>query len=276
MLPSYLTGTRFALERLSRQHYQTACLSDRVILCRVLGKYIVYADPQDVSITPHLCLDGFWESWITIAMARVLKPRWYCVDIGANYGYYTLLMADAVEADGCVLAVEPQPQLAELLRLTLQVNGLCHHTTVLQKAVSDTVSSQTHLVVPRHRRLHATLHREATAADDVVEVETVTLDQITADWPRVDLIKIDAEGAEESIWRGMRQTLARHQGITIIMEINCARYANPQAFVREIRAAGVTVQVVKTGITPPLATSDRFREAKTELLPPAGRLHMRR
>ena len=38
----------------------------------------------------------------------------------------------------------------------------------------------------------------------------------------------------------------------------------------------VTVQVVKTGITPPLATSDRFREAKTEPLHPAGRLHMRR
>ena len=38
----------------------------------------------------------------------------------------------------------------------------------------------------------------------------------------------------------------------------------------------VTVQVVKTGITPPLATSDRFREAKTEPLHPVGRLHMRR
>ena len=66
----------------------------------------------------------------------------------------------------------------------------------------------------------------------------MTLDQITADWPRVDLIKIDAEGAEEAIWRGMRQTLARHQGITIIMEMKCSRYTNPQAFVREIRGAG--------------------------------------
>jgi len=38
----------------------------------------------------------------------------------------------------------------------------------------------------------------------------------------------------------------------------------------------VTVQVVKTGVTPPLATSERFREAKTERLHPAGRLHMLR
>ena len=244
MLPSYLIEERYALERISRQHYQTARLSDRVILCRVLGKYIVYADLEDIGITPHLCLDGFWESWITIAMARVLKPGWCCVDVGANHGYYTLIMADAVESAGRVLAVEPQPQLAELLRLSVEVNGFHHHTTVLQKAVADTVSRQTHLVVPRRRGLDATLCREATAADDVVEVETVTLDQITADWPCVDLIKIDAEGAEESIWRGMRQILARHQGITIIMEMHCLRYANPQAFVRDIRESGFPLRYI--------------------------------
>jgi FkbM family methyltransferase len=238
MLPPYLTEDRSTLEAVCRQHYQTARLSERVILCRVLGKYIVYADHEDVGITPHLCLDGFWESWITIAMARILKPGWYCVDIGANHGYYTLIMADAVESTGHVLAIEPNPHLAEMLQLTVEVNGFQGHTKVLQKAVSDTVSRQTDLVVPRHRGLDATLCREATAADDVIEVETVTLDQLTADWPRVDLVKIDAEGAEESIWSGMRQTLERHQDITVIMEMQCARYANPQAFVREILRQG--------------------------------------
>jgi FkbM family methyltransferase len=238
MLPPYLTEDRSTLEAVCRQHYQTARLSEQVILCRVLGKYIVYADPEDVGITPHLCLDGFWESWITIAMARTLKAGWYCIDVGANHGYYTLIMADAVESAGRVLAIEPNPRLAEMLRLTVEVNGFQGHTTVLQNAVSDTVSRQTHLVVPHHRGLDATLRREATATDDVIEVKTATLDQLTADWPRVDLVKIDAEGAEESIWSGMRQTLERHQGITIIMEMQCARYANPQAFVREILRAG--------------------------------------
>jgi FkbM family methyltransferase len=264
VIPSYLTGERVALEMISRQHYQTARLSDHVVLCRVLGKYIVYADPGDIGITPHLCLDGFWESWITIAMARVLKPGWCCVDIGANYGYYTLIMADAVGSAGRVLAVEPQPQLAELLRSTLEVNGFHHHTTVLQKAITDTVSRKTPLVVPRHRVGSATLHREATAADDVVEVETVTLDQITADWPRVDLIKIDAEGAEESIWRGMRETLARHQGITIIMEMNCSRYANPQAFMREILGAGFPLRHIDYDATIKNVTEEQILTDRIE------------
>ena len=244
MIPSYLTGERVALEMISRQHYQTARLSDRVILCRVLGKYIVYADPEDVGITPHLCLDGFWESWITIAMARMLKPGWCCVDIGANYGYYTLLMADAVESAGRVLAVEPQPQLAELLRLHPRSKWLAPSHNGASKSYCRYSFEKNASRGAAPSRADATLYREATAADDVVEVETVTLDQITADWPRVDLIKIDAEGAEESIWRGMRETLARNQGITIFMEMKCSRYANPSAFVREILGAGFPLRYI--------------------------------
>jgi FkbM family methyltransferase len=238
MLPSYLTEERSTLEMICRQHCQTARLGDHVLLCRVLGKYIVYADANDVGITPHFCLDGFWESWITIAMARVLKRGWYCVDVGANHGYYTLIMADAVESAGRVLAIEPNPQLTELLKLSLEVNGFHRNAGILQKAASDTDSRRTSLVVPQNRGMDASLCREATASDEVVEVETVTLDEVTKDWPRVDLIKIDAEGAEESIWRGMGKTLERNPAVTIIMEMSCSRYADPQMFIREIREAG--------------------------------------
>jgi FkbM family methyltransferase len=244
MIPPYLTEERSALEMVSRQHCQTARLSDRVILCRILGKYIMYADPEDVGITPHFCLNGFWESWITIAMARVLKPGWNCVDVGANHGYYTLIIADAVGPFGRVLAIEPNPQLTELVKLSLEVNGFQRHTTVLQKAVSDTDLRRINLVVPRNRGAMATLCREATVSDDVVEVETVTLDEVTEDWPRVDLIKIDAEGSEESIWCGMRKTLEQNYGITIIMEISCLRYTDPQAFVHEIQEAGFPLRYI--------------------------------
>ena len=74
MLPSYFTETRDVLEQMSQQRHQTALLSDQAVLCRVLGRYIFYADPSDVGITPHLCLDGYWESWITLALARIIDP----------------------------------------------------------------------------------------------------------------------------------------------------------------------------------------------------------
>lgn len=73
MLPSYMTTERATLETVSQSHSQTVHLSDRMVLCRVLGKYMVYVDPEDIDITPHLCLNGFWEPWITIAIARELQ-----------------------------------------------------------------------------------------------------------------------------------------------------------------------------------------------------------
>src|SRR5215510_2335958 len=134
MLPNYLSRERSVLEAIARKRCLTISLLPRDILCRVLGKYIVFVDPEDVGLTPHLCLNGFWESWVTIALARVMQRGWYCVDVGANQGYFTLLMADAVEASGRVLAVEPNPNLTERLNHSLEVNGFRSYSSVLAKA----------------------------------------------------------------------------------------------------------------------------------------------
>ena len=172
MLPAYMTTERATLETVSRSYSQTVHLNDRFILCRVLGKYMVYVDPDDIDITPHLCLNGYWEPWITLIIAREVQRGWHCIDVGANLGYYTLIMADAVEADGRVLAIEPNPRLAELLKFTLEVNGFQRHTTVLQKAVSTAETCGVNLVIPPHRVGHATICREETLSDTCVAVET--------------------------------------------------------------------------------------------------------
>lgn len=238
MIPNYLTESRSLLEMTCRQNCQAVHLNDHAILCRVLGKYIMYAHPEDIGITPHLCLNGFWESWITIAMARVLKPGMFCLDIGANHGYYTMMMADAVGESGRVLAVEPNPELVDMIELSVEVNGFQMNTKILQKAAYDKDLQTVKLLIPRNRCLNATLSRKPTSLDDVVEVQTVTIDQVTRDWPCVDLVKIDAEGAEQRIWNGMAETLARNHNITLIMEINCTRYGDAFGFLREIQNQG--------------------------------------
>lgn len=244
MFPSYLTVDRDELEAVCRRRCRAVRLSDRFTVCRVLGKYIFFADPEDVGLTPHLCLDGFWESWVTIAVARLLRPGWRCIDVGANHGYYTVMMADATGETGQVLAIEPNPKLAELIKLSLEVNGFEHRASVLEKAGSDVCSERVSLVVPRNREMNATLCRKAKTSDDTFEVDTITIDEATQDWPYVDFIKIDAEGAEEAIWRGMRETLRRSPGITVIMEAKCSRYEDPDAFVREVCDAGFVLRHV--------------------------------
>jgi FkbM family methyltransferase len=232
------------LEALCRNSCQTAYLGNDTILCRVLGKYLFYADAKDVNITPHLCLDGYWESWITIAMIRTLQPGWQCIDVGANHGYYSIIMADVVGGEGCVQAVEPNPRLSTLLKQTIELNGLNKQAKVLQKAVSDTNGEKALLVIPSGRGLNASIHELAKATDETTEVETVTLDSLTQDWSRVDFVKIDAEGAEEGIWRGMRDTVSRNKDIVIIMEFRCDRYTDPKSFLLDIQAAGFALRYV--------------------------------
>jgi FkbM family methyltransferase len=244
-LPPHLLGERQQLELVSRQESRGLYLGDQTVLCRVLGKYLVYADAQETGITPHLAMDGYWESWITLALARLLRPGWHCLDVGANHGYYTLVMADAVGPDGRVVPVEPTPRLAELLRETLDVNGF-PGVPVVQKAASASDGDSLQLVIPPHRSLNARLSENAGPNDDVVDVESVTIDALTADWPHVDLIKIDVEGAEEAVWEGMQRTVSDNPDLVVILELNVDRYKDPRAFLASIALAGFRLRYIDT------------------------------
>lgn len=221
---------------------QTAYLGNDTILCRVLGRFFLYADSQDIGIVPHLCADGFWETWMTLAVAQVLQPGWKCIDVGANHGYYTLLMAEVIGKTGQILALEPNPKLANLLQRTVDMNGFSTFTTVLAKAAIDQPGDPINLVIPQGRGMNASVLRGVSPTDEVVAVETTSIDALTQDWEQVDLIKIDAEGAEVLIWQGLQQTIKRHPRIIIVLEFNAGRYPNPQAFLEAILAAGFALQ----------------------------------
>jgi FkbM family methyltransferase len=242
-LPPHLLGERQTLEVISRQESRALYLGEERVVCRVLGKYLVYADARETGITPHLAMDGYWESWITIALARLPRPGWHCLDIGANHGYYTLIMADAAGPEGRVVPVEPTPRLAGLLRETLDINGF-PRVPVIQKAASSTDGERLRLVIPPRRSLNARLSEEAGPDDVVVEVDSVTIDSLTADWPRVDLIKIDVEGAEEAVWEGMQRTVADNPGLVVILELNVDRYDDPRAFIGSIEGAGFPLRYI--------------------------------
>lgn len=245
LLPAHLTSDRPLLETVSREHSRAVYVGDRMLLCRVLGKYLVYADAQETGITPHLAMDGYWESWITLLIARTVRPGAHCLDIGANHGYYTLVMADAAGPNGRVVPVEPTPRLAEMLRQTLDINGF-PQVEVLANAASDTDGKALQLVIPARRSLNARLSEEAGPTDEVVPVQSVTVDAITHDWPRVDVIKVDVEGAEESVWLGMQRTISENPGLILILEFNVARYDDPRAFAHAIESAGFPLRYIDT------------------------------
>jgi FkbM family methyltransferase len=236
---------RLQLESAARAQCQTAYVGDGVLLCRVLGRFLVYADAHDSSIVPHLCMNGFWEGWVTLALSRTIRPGWHCVDLGANHGYYSLLMGEAVGVEGRVLAVEPLPRAAELLRRTLLTNGLHDRVQVVQKAAHDTDGQTLPLAIPKGGLgMNASLCWPAGPGEPSFPVETVTVDALVRDWPRVDFIKVDVEGAEEAVWRGMRETARRNAGILVVMEFNAGRCRDARGFLDAIRAEGFRLRYI--------------------------------
>jgi FkbM family methyltransferase len=230
-----------------RSACQTAYVGNETILCRVLGKRLLYADARDIGIASHLCMNGYWEAGITMAIARLVQPGWNCLDVGANHGYFTLLLADAVGKSGRVVAMEPNPRLVGMVQQSIAANGFDEWTTVTSKAASDRSADKIQLVIPPGHTGHASIGMVATEQDEVIEIETIAIDQLTETWSHVDFVKIDAEGAEEQIWYGMRQTIRKNPNIVILLEFGCVRYTNPKAFLEDIQAEGFKLRYLEVG-----------------------------
>ncbi len=86
----------------------------------------------------------------------------------------------------------------------------------------------------------------------------MTIDALTRDWPRVDLIKIDVEGAEESVWGGMERTISDNSDLVVILEFNVPRYEDPRAFLATIASAGFALRYIDVDAEVKDVTVDRL------------------
>jgi FkbM family methyltransferase len=172
--------------------------------------------PGDWALTRNLLARGCWEPEVTVAFNRLLKAGMVFVDIGANVGYYTLLAARAVGPSGLVHAFEPEPRNYELLGKNIQENG---YTTVVavRKAVSDRTGASQLWLDPGDPGRHS-LWGDPSGSTPV-PVDTVSLDDYFGHSGRLpDILKIDAEGAEELILSGMTRILESRNRLALIME----------------------------------------------------------
>ena len=233
-------GERWRHEAVIRGLCRTAFLGQHTALCRVLGRYKMYVDTNDIGVASHLMLDGYWEMWNTEAIVGLLKPGMTALDIGAHCGYFSVLMGDLVGPEGRVLAFEPNPPIAELLRRSVAVNGHYRRTTVHEVALGA-APGMASLAVPKNEPKNA--HIVAGRLRGAVQVPVKRADEIPGALD-ADFIKIDAEGAEEMIWRGLSGVLQQNRPLTILLEFTSGRYADAGAFLDEILSSGFSLAEV--------------------------------
>ena len=167
------------------------------------------------------------------------------LDIGAHVGVFSLLAAQAVGPGGHVYAFEPAPGNLEVLRRNMAINGLAN-VSCLGFAVAEQAGHAT-FVIAEANDSNSFYSHPLSAQRERLQVDCVTVDSFLAG-RRADVVKIDAEGAEISILRGMQRTLELNRNIRLIVELNpaCLRAAGHSGaeLVAMLKSAGFGVRLI--------------------------------
>jgi FkbM family methyltransferase len=208
----------------------------------------LFLDPGDMGMARAFLLSGGeWEETETRLFSSFVKKGMTVVDVGANVGYYTLLAARLVGENGKVFAFEPGPDNLALLKQNVKENGY-KNVVLVQKAVSDKTATA-RLLIDRSSSGGHSLSAFRDSAD-FVDVETVSLDEYFAGRSeRIDVLKIDAEGAEMAILNGMHRLLERNPDVTLLTEffpraIRAFGYP-PEEYVRRLGAYGFEIYPIE-------------------------------
>jgi len=160
------------------------------------------------------------EKYQTELFKKLVDNGMTVVDIGANIGYYTLMAARLVGKQGRVFAFEPEPKNYDLLVRNVALNKYVNVVTE-QKAVSDK-TGKADLFISREAGAHGLMSGREGAVG-VKSVETISLDSYFKGRPGpLDIVKIDVEGAELAVLKGMTQVVKNNADIRVFTEIYCA------------------------------------------------------
>lgn len=150
-----------------------------------------------------------------------LKKGDIAIDLGAHRGWYTLYFSRKVGKTGHVIAVEPCPQNLAFLHENIRLNSLCN-VEVIPCAVSDK-QGNAQLIIGNHSGRH-TLMLSTNGETEKIRVSTITLDDILSDLGKIDLVKIDIEGAELVVLNACKQL---NKVERFIIEVHREEYLKP-------------------------------------------------
>ncbi|HYZ39490.1 MAG TPA: FkbM family methyltransferase, partial [Stellaceae bacterium] len=219
--------------------------NNRALVRLSSGEYIC-VDTNSLDSTDYLLGWEMEASWLPV-FRSFLQSKSVVLDIGANFGLYTAISATFVKDHGRLYSFEANPHTFELLQRTLYANRLMQRPNIVavNALVGDCEGRRKLYYLPQFLG-GATLtdHPHWGAAKRSVELDMITIDEFLPEDLQVDLVKIDVEGHEPFVIRGMQSTIRRSSNIRIFIEFVDAFLAhtvNADQFVEEIGSLGLRI-----------------------------------
>ena len=171
------------------------------------------------TIAREVCFTGRYEPQETQLAQRLLKPGMTVLDVGANWGYFTLTCAHLIGPKGRVIALEPHPSLSAMLAANVRSNGLAQVETIAVAAGATAGTRGFVGFTPDGGNSGVSRAASASERPDF-ESGTVVLDDLldARRVARVDLVKMDIEGGEVEAIKGMAAGLAQRRYRFMVLE----------------------------------------------------------
>ena len=192
------------------------------LLCQ-LGPARIVVNSQS-ALAAGLYTKSFEESERAL-LEKMTAPGGVVVDIGANVGLYSVLLSQWVGRTGLVYAFEPYGPVFKYLTGNLLLNGL-PQARAIASAVTDVDGTVDFWVYDEGLDAYNSLGAKCRPAEGLsatrsVRVPATTLDSFFANAgvERLDVMKIDVEGAEERVIRGALGTIRRNPAIRVLLEL---------------------------------------------------------
>ena len=197
------------------------CGNDEILVRTAVGYML--CPGHDHALLAQLLDAGEVEAGTRLLIQRLLAPGSSYIDVGANIGMHVIAAARAMQGKGNIACFEPYEPTARLLRKSIFLNGFAEIAKVHQAAVSSRTGSQP-LFLGQTTGHHSLFPLDEWAASENQPVETrlVRLDDVVSPGAHVDLIKIDAEGAELDVLAGANALLVNNPEIGLIVECGSA------------------------------------------------------
>ena len=195
-----------------------------------------------------------YERDVILVLKKCITSHSVFIDVGANFGFYTVSMAPYLQNGGFIYAFEAHPLTFDLLQRSLYVNHLLNKPFLIASnaAVSDRSGRDTlkfRLDALGGASLWGRTNPGMATVLSSVEVNTVSLDEFLPQNVIADVVKIDVEAHEPFVLRGMKNIIARSPNIKIICEFNpegIGLHSDPVEFIEDIYRSDLRIWTIRS------------------------------
>ncbi|KWB59665.1 hypothetical protein WL37_24380 [Burkholderia ubonensis] len=192
------------------------------VLVKTEAGFVLCAE-NDHALLACLLDTGELERGTRLLIEKFLRPGDCFIDVGANIGLHTLAAARSMQGQGKIIAFEPFGPTKALLERSVWMNGFSSLVEIHQAAVSNETGHHKLFLgaTSGHHSLFP-LDGSTSTHTEPVEVSVVRIDDVVPATQKVDLLKIDAEGAELQVIESAAGLIERNAELAIIVEFGPA------------------------------------------------------